>query len=184
VFRLEMFNMRRHYEIAVGDFHTLVIAAGCNCTDSVNDACKGRESCNGGSDLYCWGFNIHGQCNGMPSKSPVLTPQIVPFFHSNNIKIDKIAARRSRSVAVSTENKVYEWGFVGSDGEQFNNKLTLPAPCLQVEIGLEFDLYLLADGTLHMAGLITQEGNSVISASTGVLDLSSQMSEQVSFKQI
>lgn len=55
-----MFNMRRHYEIAVGDFHTLVVAAGCNCTDSVKDACEGRESCNGGSDLYCWGFNIHG----------------------------------------------------------------------------------------------------------------------------
>lgn len=52
----------------------------------------------------------------MPSDNPILTPQIVPFFCANNIKIDKIAARRSRSVAVSTENKVYEWGFVGSDG--------------------------------------------------------------------
>lgn len=77
--------MRRQYEIAVGDFHTLVLAAGCNCVDSVNDHCEGRNDCNGGSDLYCWGFNIHGQCNGMSSENPVLEPTIVPFFFANKI---------------------------------------------------------------------------------------------------
>ena len=66
--------MRKIHEIAVGDFHTLVVAAGCNCVDSVNDSCYGRDTCEGGSDLYAWGFNIHGQCNGMPSEEPVLVP--------------------------------------------------------------------------------------------------------------
>jgi alpha-tubulin suppressor-like RCC1 family protein len=52
----------------------------------------------------------------MPSEEPVLSPKIVPFFRTNNYKINKIAARRSRSIAITSENKVYEWGFVGSEG--------------------------------------------------------------------
>jgi alpha-tubulin suppressor-like RCC1 family protein len=43
----------------MGDFHTLVIANGCNCVDPINSKCQG-PTCNGGSNLYAFGFNIHG----------------------------------------------------------------------------------------------------------------------------
>jgi alpha-tubulin suppressor-like RCC1 family protein len=74
VFKLKQFNNRKVHEIAVGDFHTLVVASGCNCVDPVNDVCQGREACNGGSNLYAWGFNIHGQCSGMPTEQSILIP--------------------------------------------------------------------------------------------------------------
>ena len=74
----------------------------------------------------------------------------------------KIAARRSRSIAITTENKVYEWGFVGDDGMQFRKLFNLPEECLQVEIGLEFNLFLLKDGQVYFSGVITQEGASVL----------------------
>ena len=46
----------------------------------------------------------------------MLTPKIVPFFSSKGIKIDKIAARRSRSLAVAYKsNDVYEWGSLESE---------------------------------------------------------------------
>jgi len=116
VFRLEQFNDKRLYEIATGDFHSLVVASGCNCVDPINSTCKGRYDCNGGSNLYAWGFNIHGQCTGTPTEESVLTPLIVPYFYINKIHVSKIAARRSRSIAVTIDNEVYEWGFVGSEG--------------------------------------------------------------------
>jgi len=52
----------------MGDFHTLVIASGCNCINPIFDRCDGKHECEGGSNLYSWGFNIYGQCNGMPSQ--------------------------------------------------------------------------------------------------------------------
>jgi len=53
----------------------------------------------------------------MPSEESVLTPQIVPFFYVNKKKVSKIAARRSRSIAITANNEVFEWGFVGSEGK-------------------------------------------------------------------
>lgn len=102
--------------MVAGDFHILVLASGCNCIDPIHDDCRGQFLCNGGCDLYSWGFNVYGQCDGIPSEKSVLTPKIVPFFSSNGIKIDKIAARRSRSLAVAYKsNDVYEWGSVESE---------------------------------------------------------------------
>ncbi len=61
--------------MAVGDFHMLAIASGCNCVDPFRDTrCKGQYECNAGSDLFAWGFNVHGQVNGVPSERPVLEP--------------------------------------------------------------------------------------------------------------
>ena len=65
----------------------------------------------------------------MPSEEPVLLPSIIPYFYANKIQVDKIAARRSRSIAVSTTNQVYEWGFVGSEGTQFTSLYELPEEC-------------------------------------------------------
>lgn len=38
---LTQFNNRKLYEIVVADFHTLVLASGCNCVDPFRDHCKG-----------------------------------------------------------------------------------------------------------------------------------------------
>jgi alpha-tubulin suppressor-like RCC1 family protein len=40
----------------------------------------------------------------------------VPYFWVEKKQISKIAARRLRSIAVTTEGEVFEWGFVGSEG--------------------------------------------------------------------
>lgn len=40
----------------------------------------------------------------------------------------------------------------------------LPDECLQVEIGLEFNLFLLKNGQVYFSGEITQEGASVLSS--------------------
>ena len=66
-----------------------------------------------------------------------------------------VAARRSRSIAITNDNEVYEWGFVGSDGTQFTKLYDLPGNCIQVECGLEFNLFLLEGGHLYMSGAIT-----------------------------
>lgn len=88
VFRLPQFNMRRVLKIAMGDFHTLVLANGCNCVDPIRDHCEGPEVCNGGSNLYAWGFNFHGQCDGVPSDQPTLVPKIVPWFWVNRKHVE------------------------------------------------------------------------------------------------
>ena len=66
VHQLYQFNNRKIFQVALGDFHTLVIASGCTCFDPVRDyRCLGQLECNGGSDLYAWGLNMHGQVNGI-----------------------------------------------------------------------------------------------------------------------
>lgn len=58
----------------------------------------------------------------------------------------------------------------------------LPGPCKDVQIGLEFNLYLLEDGSVHLNGAITQEGDHVIE-SIDQLYCISEFSK-VKFKQI
>ena len=58
-----------------------------------------------------------------------------------------VAACRARSVAVTTDNEVYEWGFTGSEGEQFQRIVEeLPEEIVDVKLGLEFNLYLAKSG--------------------------------------
>jgi hypothetical protein len=41
---------------------------------------------------------------------------MVPFFVGKK-KVELIAACRSRSMAITSEGEVYEWGFLGSTNE-------------------------------------------------------------------
>ena len=44
--------------MAIGDYHSVLIASGCNHVETINGStseCKGRNDCNGGSDVYSWG---------------------------------------------------------------------------------------------------------------------------------
>jgi len=91
----------------------------------------------------------------MPSDKSILTPKIVPFFRCSGKHVVKIAARRSRSLAITDTNDVYEWGFVGSDSMQFKKLFTLPGPCKEVEIGLEFNIFILENGSVYFSGVIT-----------------------------
>ena len=59
VHKLDAFNYRKVYEVACGDFHTLVLASGCNHVQPF-DQCEGQFECEGGTDLFAFGFNIHG----------------------------------------------------------------------------------------------------------------------------
>jgi len=97
-----------------------------------------------------------------------------------------VAAKRSRSIAVSVDHSVYQWGFVGEEGHQFMKLCTLPGPCKQVEIGLEFNLFLLENGDLFYFGTITQEGEDVLDSMGELIQLEPIDDEQnpVRFKTI
>lgn len=128
---------------------------------------------------------MHGQIDGIPSDKPVLEPKIISFF-SNQKKVTKIAACRSRSVAITSELEVYEWGFTGSDRSQFEKLYDLPEEALDVKLGLEFNLYLLKSGEVWISGAITQEGENVVNTYGGLINLTSRMpeKERVKFKKI
>lgn len=79
---------------------------------------------------------------------------------------------------------MFEWGFVGSEGSQFRKLFDLPDKCVQVEIGLEFNLFLLEDGSVHMSGAITQEGSNVLNTWESLICLSEAMEKPAKFKKI
>jgi Regulator of chromosome condensation (RCC1) repeat len=69
--------------------------------------------------VYAWGCNRNSQCGMKPAKDPptVCTPQLVTFESpppgtsgNGEVKIDKIAAGRSHSVALDVGGQVYCWG--------------------------------------------------------------------------
>ena len=160
-YTLEAFTNKKIYTMAIGDYHSVLIASGCNCVDTINGTareCKGRNDCNGGSDVYSWGQNNHGQVNGIPSDD-ISVPQIIPFFNSRKyLPITHVAICRSRSIAISNfSQEVYEWGYRIGDqyGIHFEMLYTLPGKCVEAQAGLEFNMFLLEDGTVWISGQIT-----------------------------
>lgn len=59
----------------------------------------------------------------------------------------------------------------------------LPSKCKQVEIGLEFNLFLLEDGSVYFWGEITQDGRTVLNSYNDLVCLSEKMDER-KFKRI
>ena len=62
VYKLSEFTNKKIHAFAVGDYHSVLIASGCNCVDSIEGTargCLGRDRCNGGADIYSWGLNSH-----------------------------------------------------------------------------------------------------------------------------
>lgn len=53
-----------------------------------------------------------------------------------------------------------------------------------MQIGIEFNLFLLEDGSLYMFGQITQEGMNVLHVTDSLLCLSEKMPKQVNFKSV
>ena len=156
--------------MAIGDYHSVLIASGCNCVETINGTareCKGRNECNGGSDVYSWGQNNHGQVNGIPSED-ISSPKIVPFFNSRKyLPITHVAICRSRTIAISNYSReVYEWGYrIGEKyGTHFEMLYTLPGKCVEAQAGLEFSIYLLEDGSVWISGQISQGAEVVFSA--------------------
>ena len=67
IFRLLELTNRKLLSFGVGDYHTLVVASGCSHVDILGgdaDKCEGIKECCGGTDVYGWGLNKHGQVNG------------------------------------------------------------------------------------------------------------------------
>lgn len=142
--------------VACGDSHTLVVVTG-------KTAKKGEvlSEYDSSSDIIAFGANSFGQVNGIPSDS-VTEPKIVAHFIGKKVKF--VAASRSRSVAVDTDNQIYEWGYQNDpDRPQFYCYEDFKdSEIVDVKLGLTFMLVLTSDGRVHYNGEITQEGAHVI----------------------
>ncbi len=95
-----------------------------------------------------------------------------------------VAACRARSIAVTADRDVFEWGFTGSDGEQFQQLHTLEEPVKELRLGLEFNLFLSETGTVWYSGAITQEGENVVDTFGGLINLTNRMPSSAKFKRI
>jgi len=95
----ELFNLKV-IDACCGDFHTLVLTKGTIVAPNTKDEY---------TDIYGFGQNIYGQITGNTLKKNIVRPEIVPFFIGKEIK--SIDAKGSRSVAITSEGEIYEWGF-------------------------------------------------------------------------
>ena len=160
--------------IATGDFHTIVVA-------ELLKSEKDLENINtdiGDTDVIGFGFNKHGQVDGIPSQDSILYPKVVPFFIGKRVKI--VGACRSRSVALTQDGSVYEWGFVGSDYEQFHkihdfSELLKSADkesddeIVDIKCGLQFTIFLSKNGKVWISGCISQIGEFVFESEELIL---------------
>ena len=62
---------------------------------------------------------------------------------------------------------MFEWGYRIGDryGVHFEVVYTLPGRCIEVQAGLEFNMFLLEDGTVWISGQISQGTEVVFTAS-------------------
>ncbi len=108
----------------------------------------------------------------------------MPFFVSRK-QVRLVAACRARSIAVTTDSQVFEWGFTGSEGEQFQViHDSLPEEMIDVKLGLGFNLFLAKGGNVYISGEITQEGENVVNTFGGLISLTNRMPREVKFKRI
>lgn len=152
--------------VATGDFHTLIV---CEILKQDKET-DGVNTNVGDTDIIAFGLNQHGQVDAIPSQDSVLYPKVVPFFIGKKPKL--VSACRSRSVALTEDGKVYEWGFVGSEKKQFNilhdfsqdssdkNKEEVDE-IIDIKCGLEFTLFLSKNGKAYIIGAISQIGEYV-----------------------
>lgn len=146
IFQLAQLQKRKLYKVVCGDFHTLALCSSCSCVRPTFDRCQGKDSCKGGSVVMGWGFNVHGQVDGISSEQSVLRPRIVGKLLGKQIQ--NIAASRSRSIAVTASGEVLEWGL--REGEQFQVIGQLPETNVtQIELGSAFNLYLGKSGIAY-----------------------------------
>jgi alpha-tubulin suppressor-like RCC1 family protein len=78
-----------------------------------------------GYELFGWGQNNHMQVNGMQYNAPnsnkisqtVILPELIPFFQTKlpDTQVELIGACRSRSIALLSNGKVFEWGYKEND---------------------------------------------------------------------
>ena len=124
----------------------------------------------GETDVIGFGFNQHGQVDGIPSQDSILYPKIIPFFIGKRVKL--VGACRSRSVALTEDGSVYEWGFVGSEFEQFHkihdiNEVLKASDngsddeIIDIKCGLQFNIFLSKNGQAWISGWISQIGEFV-----------------------
>jgi hypothetical protein len=83
-----------------GDFHTLVLTKGTAITPNTKYEY---------TDIYGFGQNVYGQITGNTLRREIIKPEIVPFFIGKEVKL--IDAKGSRSIAITSEGEIYEWGF-------------------------------------------------------------------------
>ena len=79
--------------------------------------------------------------------------------------VTHVAACRSRSVAVTDNNEVYEWGYLDGEEErpQFDLALQLPfGKVKQIAAGLAHNLFLMQDGSCYMCGNLAQYGETFL----------------------
>ena len=160
--------------MATGDFHTLVVCETFKDQDNENSV----NTNVGDTDIISFGLNQYGQINGTPSEKSVLEPRIIPFFIGKSPKI--VSACRSRSVCMTEDGKVYEWGFVGSEKRQFNilhdfsqTDSEVPVEIIDIKCGLEYTIFLSKNGKVFIIGTISQVGN-IIFESEDISELNGQ----------
>ena len=63
-------------------------------------------------DVYAWGYNAHGQL-GIGNANNQNTPQKITTFDKNVKSIQATCPRYTHVVALTTDNKLYTWGYNG-----------------------------------------------------------------------
>ncbi|KJE92718.1 hypothetical protein CAOG_03633 [Capsaspora owczarzaki ATCC 30864] len=83
-------------------------------------ACGFAHTCvrTNGGDLYCFGFNRHGQCGADPSNLPIVPqPRLVSQLRR---RVASIACGRHHSLAILNDGNVYSWG--GAEGGRLGSE--------------------------------------------------------------
>ena len=153
--------------VATGDFHTLVICEVMTTKDS-----KEIDTNAGNTDILSFGLNQYGQVDGIPSFESILYPKVISFFIGKRPRL--VSACRSRSVALTEDGKVYEWGFLGSDKKQFHllhdfsqdtetdaDGNETPWDIIDIKCGPEYTMFLNKNGKAWIIGTISQIGEYV-----------------------
>jgi len=78
---------------------------------------------------------------------------VIPFFIGKRVKF--VTASRSMSIAITEENEIFRWGFIGDEFSQFSLLEEFKEEIIDVKLGTTFLLVLTSNGKVYFKGAIS-----------------------------
>ena len=150
--------------ISCGDYHTIALVSGTKNYDYYRAQNKEEKDQYSVKDVFVWGRNSSGQCDGDPDlvkyyNSPVVIPELI------DKDIENVCAYKNYTVCYDKKGNVYEWGANIMDVTKIEPKFKIENGIKSLGIGNGFKCALDKKGDVFAWGnLKDYEGDKIISS--------------------
>lgn len=156
-----VFRNRIILSVSCGDYHTIALVSGTKNYDYYRALKKEEKDQYSIKDVFVWGRNSSGQCDGSPDlikyyNSPVVIAELI------DKDIQNVYAYKNYTMCYDKENNVYEWGANIMDETKIEPKFKIETGIIDMGIGNGFKCALDSKGDVYAWGNLKSIKDDII----------------------